>query len=97
MDNLELFPTEDTSQQSPKMAWMRKHNIRTKYRDDLPASMLHKWEAYYGDYAAAVRNTVDDCANEELSLTLAMHSTESAALENLALNRGLPMWHSEPL
>ena len=54
-----LFPVETIEKPSPKLEWLKTHNISTKYRRDLPTD-CGRWEAYVGDYNAAIDKTFND-------------------------------------
>ncbi len=82
---------------SPRLAWMRKHGIQTLKRDDLPCE-AGRWEAYVGDYEAAVTKTINDSDARfypDESPHLAWGQTEEEAVMELAQNNEWPLWNEE--
>lgn len=49
MSTDELFPADAMEALSPRLQWMREHNVNTKYRSDLEGDDTPKWECYKGD------------------------------------------------
>jgi len=91
-----LFEMEETL--SPRREWMRKHNIKTRFRNDLGEDWDQPWEAYVGDYSEAVRWTFEDHNDyPENSPRLAFSDTEDGCLERLAVNAGIEIWYTRSI
>lgn len=91
----ELFPTPETL--SPRLVWMRRHEIKTLHRDDLPEK-AGQWEAYIGDYQTAVDKTINDTEARfypDESPYLAWGETEEDAVLELAKNNQWKLWNEE--
>lgn len=86
-----LFPMETARKDSPKLEWMKKHGIRTKYRRDLHSS-FPRWEAYIGDYETAIQTVINAHDDPDLSTSMAIGMTEQEAINQLAANRRIDLW-----
>lgn len=77
----ELFETEE--QLSPRLAWMRKHNIST-YRVPHMEIEEEPWCAWTGNFGEAIET--DEFKTGQ---------TEDEALLNFAKHHGLKLWNEE--
>jgi len=85
---MELFPEEEMQSLSPKVAWMKCHNIKTRLRDDLGDDPC-PWEAYKGK----LKSAIDDFAEwADGSDRMAWGMNEEDALEALAMKRKIKFY-----
>lgn len=92
-----LFPASEIESKSPRLLWMERHGIQTMHRNDLPSD-AGRWEAYVGEYEAAVTRTLTDSESRfypDESPFLAWGETEEEAVLALAKNNRWPLWFSD--
>lgn len=90
-----LFDVPETL--SPRLAWLKKHEIKTLHRDDL-SDEAGRWEAYVGEYQFAIDETFADRESgfyPDESPFLAWGETEDDAILELAKNNGWKLWNEE--
>lgn len=88
----ELFPAEAVAMDSPRLAWMKRHDVRIHHSPTLcPDSPFCVWlpsnDAYPDLGAKGVPNNPSECG---------YGITEGDALEELAKLNGLKLWNEEP-
>ena len=93
----ELFPVEAVQQDSPRLLWIRKHDIKTHRSDNVPES--ESWMALMpqekdrnrelADIMAESCRLYDECGH------IGYGATEDDAIAELARNVGLRLWFEE--
>ena len=91
MTDPELFPLETVASPSPRLAWMRRHRIRTFYRADMePEFSWAAWSERSGEY------TNEDDASYMLNEGHVMFGeTEDEALNNFCIENKIKYWNEE--
>ncbi len=88
----ELFPIEAVSQDSPKVAWMRKHGVKTHYsphcESDDDGGPWAAWERsnYPNGDADGIPRDPELCG---------YGMTEDEAIRNMAAINRIPLWNEE--
>lgn len=91
----ELFPAETVAMESPRLRWMKRHDVKTKKRTDLNRD-VEPWEAWTGEYDFALEETLKGVkCYPDASPFLAWGKTEDDALLHLAENNGWKLWNEE--
>ena len=88
--NDELFPAESVAQDSPRLAWMKRHDIHTDKMHDYDEEE-EPWSAWVGDLEKAIADGGDNPEAGGYSVA----KTEDDALAILAKARGLRLWNEE--
>lgn len=86
----ELFPAEETASLSPRLRWMRKHNVSVKFNSD--AEPYEPWEAYIGRYDPMKQL---NCSGELEGPFMASGDCEHDAIVKLAVANGWKLWNEE--
>lgn len=84
----ELFPLDSIQMDSPRRAWLLKHDIHTKHS---PWMEDEPWAAWVGDLEAAISQGGD----YPEAGGVALGWDENDALCNLAKARGLRLWNEQ--
>ena len=80
----ELFDVSSVQQDSPRLAWCKKHNVQKLYS---PGECWKPWSAWVGD--------LGDCLSMYGDHGVGVGDTEDEALADLANKRGIKLWNEE--
>lgn len=83
----ELFSPESVASDSPRLAWMKKHDIHVHHT----ATIAEPWSAWIGDLQESIERGGFD---PELG-GYATGNTEDEAIFALARARGIRLWNEE--
>lgn len=83
--NDELFPAEAVTMDSPRLAWMKRHEIYTQYTVNCGPE---PWAAWWGQ-----RNPVEFIERHEDPEVMGYGATEEAALVDLAIKWDFKLWN----
>lgn len=90
----ELFPTDAFKQDSPRLAWVKKHDVRTHCIPERNMPMardecIQKWSAWFGP--EDVVEIIEDDGPEALGYG----DTEEEAMRDLAIRHSVKLWNEE--
>ena len=88
--NEELFPVEEITADSPRLAWMKAHNVHSDKMRDYEEEE-DPWSAWVGDLEKAIADGGDNPEAGGYSVA----KTEDDALAILAKARGWQLWNEE--
>ncbi len=85
----ELFPAEAVTMLSPRLAWMKRHEIYTTKGENCGE---HPWSAWWGQ-----RNPVHFLELHEADMDdiMGFGATEEDALVDVAIKWNFPLWNEE--
>jgi hypothetical protein len=91
----ELFPTDAGAQDSPKLAWIKKHDVVTERSDALRAKE-QPWCAVFretkgDDFFSAMSSVLAHWGDDAIGYG----ETEEAAIVDLAAKHDIPLWNEE--
>lgn len=89
MSQPELFPDASMAKKSPRLEWMQRHRIRTRF---IPRYMFRPWQAWvHGEYEARLGATEDEALfflAEHLRIRLWNEETISTEQNNSSKSGG---------
>lgn len=83
----ELFPVESVASESPRLKWMKQHDVCTHFATHMQQPGEKPWCAWLPEFDDPTRGIPSDpdlCG---------YGATEDDALADLAINQGLKLWN----
>lgn len=84
----ELFPIEEITADSPRLAWMKRHDVHTAFSTCCEES---PWSAWVGELKVAI----EIGGSYPSTGGYAIGDSEDEAIAALAEARGIPLWNEE--
>jgi hypothetical protein len=94
-DTIELFDPDSVKMDSPRLAWIRKHDVVTHFAGHCYES---PWSATFrqdGQEHMTPAGVIMDMLENNDSSSVGFGKTEDEALANLAINWNVPLWNEE--
>lgn len=89
--NDELFPAEAVTMDSPRLAWMKRHLVYTKFSQGCGEA---PWSAWWGQRDPVEFLEYHDSDHDHEAI-MGYGATEEAALVDLAIKWQFPLWNEE--